>query len=207
MSQSIQATTPSRIGDPEPAGRHASPANLSAPFVANARHTGSWLAESTFTQKEPEARILGKLEDPLSGKKASSGGTSDTDVNEPTAIPAGRPCGSIPVTTTTPVGNRPSTCLNRAESNSTGEPAVVIDHPPRDGHAHAPPLVQRAAGRQLVQLYIAPAPAAPRPPTPGQGEPEPRQRPSPRPPAETVRGRLMPLLHRRLTRLSWSLRW
>jgi hypothetical protein len=76
MSQSIHATTPSRIGEPEPAGRQPRPANLSAPFVANARHTGSWSAESTLTQKEPEARIWGKLEDPLSGKKASSGGTA-----------------------------------------------------------------------------------------------------------------------------------
>ena len=39
---------------------------------------------------------------------ATSGGTSETDMNEPTTSPLGCP-GWPPVTTTTPVGSRPST--------------------------------------------------------------------------------------------------
>ena len=41
MSQSIQATTSSRIGEPEPAARQLNPSNLSALLAAKALQIGS----------------------------------------------------------------------------------------------------------------------------------------------------------------------
>src|SRR3954449_10789209 len=98
MSQSIQASAPSRIGDPELAACQASSANLSPPFIAKTRHTDSCSAPRMLTQKAPESRNFGQLDDDRSGMNATSGGSSDTDENEPTAMPAGAPSASIPVT-------------------------------------------------------------------------------------------------------------
>src|SRR3954451_11958952 len=109
MSQSIQASAPSRIGDPELAGCHASSANLSPPFIANARHTDSCSAPRMLTQNAPESRNFGHDDDDLSGMNATSGGSSDPQEKAPGAMPAALPRTSIPVTTATPVGNRPST--------------------------------------------------------------------------------------------------
>src|SRR5438045_9169376 len=112
MSQSIQASAPSRIGDPELAGRHASSANLSPPFIANARHTDSCSAPRMLTQNEPESRNFGQLVELRSGMNATSGGSSETDVKDPAALPAGCPSGSHPVTTATPAAKGPSPCRN-----------------------------------------------------------------------------------------------
>ena len=57
-----------------------------------------------LTQKWPESLNRGQLLDALSGMNATSGGSSETELNEPIAIPAGLPSGSIPVMTATPVG-------------------------------------------------------------------------------------------------------
>src|SRR5688572_8598863 len=102
MSQSIQARTPSRRGAPEPAGVHPRPVNLSSALDANRRQTSSWCSERMFTQNAPATSILGHDVEPLSGKNATSGGSSDTDANEPTARPTGTPSGAA-VTTVTPV--------------------------------------------------------------------------------------------------------
>src|ERR1700684_513660 len=109
MSQSIQASTPSRIGDPEPAGCHGRSANLSPPLTAKVRQTDSWSDPRMLTQKWPESRILGQLLDALSGMNATNGGSSDTELNEPIASPDGWRSASIPVITATPVGKCPST--------------------------------------------------------------------------------------------------
>src|SRR5680860_1780237 len=102
ISQSIQATTPSRMGEPEEAGVHASPAKRSVLFIANALHTETWSAASTFTQNEPASRRARKLVDFLSGKNVTSGGSRDTDAKDPTVIPAGIPSTPTELTTTTP---------------------------------------------------------------------------------------------------------
>ena len=81
---------------------------MSSPFVANRRHTTSWSSARMFTQNDPAASICGHDDDPRSGKNATSGGSSDTDANEPTARPTG-PLGAVAVTTVTPVGKWPST--------------------------------------------------------------------------------------------------
>src|SRR3954468_19651092 len=107
MSQSIHASAPWRIGDPELAGRHASSANLSPPFIANARQTDSCSAPRMLTQNAPEPRNFGHEDELLSGMNATRGGSSDTEEKDPTAMPAGLPSASMPVTTATPVGKCP----------------------------------------------------------------------------------------------------
>jgi hypothetical protein len=72
--------------------------------MANVLHTFSWCAARMFTQNAPASRIIGHVVEPLSGKNPTSGGSSDTDVNEPTTIPAGPEPFAAAVTTQTPVG-------------------------------------------------------------------------------------------------------
>ncbi len=61
-----------------------------------------------FTQNEPDASILGHDDELFPAKKATSGGSSDTDANDPTARPTGTPSEAA-VITVTPVGKWPST--------------------------------------------------------------------------------------------------
>ena len=75
--QSIQATAPSRIGEPEGPCRHCRSANLSPPEAAKRRATSAWCSLSTFTQKRPVARIGGQLVDVREGQTATRGGSSD----------------------------------------------------------------------------------------------------------------------------------
>jgi hypothetical protein len=107
-SQSIQASAPSRMGAPDGAGCHGTPANLSPPETANRRHRSWWLACSTLMQKLLAAAIFGQLVEVLAGRTATSCGSSETERNEPTDSPAGVPPDSA-VTMTTPVGKCPST--------------------------------------------------------------------------------------------------
>jgi hypothetical protein len=103
LHQSIQASAPARTGAPDGDGCQGTPANLSAPVVAKVRHRASCRAFSTLTQKAPAAAIRGQLTEVFAGRMAISGGSSDTDVKEPIAIPTGV-SSSIAVTMTTPVG-------------------------------------------------------------------------------------------------------
>ena len=80
------------------------PANLSAPGAAIWRHSGNWSLARILTQKRPTCAMRGQLLDVLAGKKATSGGSSETDVKEPTTMPTGAPFASTAVTTQTPVG-------------------------------------------------------------------------------------------------------
>src|SRR4051794_41928825 len=113
MSQSIHASTPSRIGEPDPAGRHDSSANLSPPFIAKTRQTDSCSAPRMLTQKAPESRNFGQLDDDRSGMNATSGGASDTDENEATPTPAGAPSPALPGPPTTPRGERTRNARDR----------------------------------------------------------------------------------------------
>src|ERR1700750_2644251 len=85
--QSIQASVPSRTGAPDGDGRQGTPANLSAPGVAEGRQRAPGLAVSTLTQTAPAAAMRGQLTEVFAGRMAISGGSSDTDVKEPIAIP------------------------------------------------------------------------------------------------------------------------
>src|SRR4051794_41354982 len=102
MSQSIHASTPSRIGEPDPAGRHDSSANLSPPFIAKARHTDSCSAPRMLTQNAPESRNFGQLDDDRSGMNATSGGAGDTGGKDPPPLPPRPPPAPAPLTTTAP---------------------------------------------------------------------------------------------------------
>ena len=116
MSQSIHATTPSMIGEPEPASRLSMPANRSNAGAANRRQRCSWSALRMLTQNEVAFSICCHVLDSRFGKKAINGGSSDTELKEPTAIPTAAPVSSLAVTTETPVGYWPSTRRNRCGS-------------------------------------------------------------------------------------------
>jgi hypothetical protein len=60
----------------------------------------------------------------LPAKNATSGGSSDTDANEPTDMPAG-PSSPAAVITVTPVGKCPNTWRNRAPSIADADDAAV----------------------------------------------------------------------------------
>jgi hypothetical protein len=111
------------MGEPDSASRQATPANLSSLRTAKLRQTSSCPALRMFTQNVPASRIRGQLVEPLSGKKATSGGLSDTEVKDPTTKPARRPSASVAVTTQTPVGYCPRTQRNHLAS--VGSPVDV----------------------------------------------------------------------------------
>ena len=59
------------------------------PGFANWSHTTFWRADNTLMQKLPERRSFGQLVLVLPGHTATSGGSSDNDVNDCAANPAG----------------------------------------------------------------------------------------------------------------------
>src|SRR4051794_2254192 len=111
------AVTSLMIGAPVRPGFHPIVANLSALFVAKMRQTSSWSSPRMFTQNAPALWIFGQLDDDLSGRKPTSGGSSDTDVNDPIARPTGDPSNTAG-TITTPGGEWPGTCPNFALSKA-----------------------------------------------------------------------------------------
>ena len=115
-------------GAPDPAGSQMRSANLSPPLPAKVRQIDSCSAPRMLTQNDPLSRNFGHDVDFLSGMNATSGGSSDTDENEPTARPAGLPSLVIPVTTATPVGKCPSTVRKC-------EPSIGLTMPPPFGEA------------------------------------------------------------------------
>src|SRR3954452_23331108 len=111
------AVTSLMIGAPVHPGFQPIVANLSALFVAKMRQTSSWSSPSMVTQNAPALWILGQIDEFLSGRNQTSGGSSDTDVNDPIAKPTGEPSNTA-ITITTPVGKWPSTCRNFALSKA-----------------------------------------------------------------------------------------
>jgi hypothetical protein len=71
--------------------------------AANRRATGSWSAPRMLTAKDPAARIAGHEREASAGRNPTSGGSSETDVNDPMDRPTG-PAGVSALTTVTPVG-------------------------------------------------------------------------------------------------------
>jgi hypothetical protein len=57
-----------------------------------------------LTQNRPVAAMRGQEPERLSGKKPTSGGSSEIEVNEPTTRPVRSPAASTDVITQTPVG-------------------------------------------------------------------------------------------------------
>src|SRR5438477_8812967 len=117
MVQSIQASAPSSTGDSLTDGDQPMPWNLSAPLVAITRQSSSWSSPRMFTQNLPARSMRGHVVLAYAAQNATSGGSSDTDVNEFAARPTGSPpSGSTAVMTVTPVAKWPSTDRYRAAS-------------------------------------------------------------------------------------------
>jgi hypothetical protein len=57
-----------------------------------------------LTQKRFAVESRAQLPESLVGRNATSGGSRETEVNEPTTMPAGVPSSVTAVTTATPVG-------------------------------------------------------------------------------------------------------
>ena len=77
-----------------------------------------------MTQNLPAGAIASHVSLLTIGRKPTSGGSSDTDVNEPIVNPAGT-SPAMPVTIVTPVGKCPSTLRNWAESNGESASSVI----------------------------------------------------------------------------------
>jgi hypothetical protein len=92
-----------------------------------------------FTENEPDLRNLGQLDEFLPGMNPTSGGSRDTEENDPTARPVGLPTEGTPVMTATPVVKWPSTCRNLCASNDVG----IIELPPGESD-------ERRAGTDLA---------------------------------------------------------
>src|SRR5436190_16613876 len=86
---SIHANTSPRMGAPVTPRFQPMPWNLSAPLVAKTRHTSSCSWPRTLTQNTPDGWMRGHDDDDLAGEKATSGGSNDTEKNEPQVRPTG----------------------------------------------------------------------------------------------------------------------
>ena len=98
----MYAMMPSSTGEPVTPRRQ--PMSANCPGFANWSQTIFCRADSTLMQNAPERRNFGQLVLVLLGHTATSGGSSDNDVNDCAANPAGWPSRQ-PVATTTPVQN------------------------------------------------------------------------------------------------------
>jgi hypothetical protein len=109
-----------RAGDDRCAGGRvqSTPSNLLPPDRAKPRHRSSCSSPRTFTQKAPTGTISGQVVDVRAGRKPTSGGSSETETNDPTVSPTG-PCRVVAVTTATPVGTCPITYRNRSDVNAS----------------------------------------------------------------------------------------
>ena len=122
---STQASVPSSTGVPAVPRCQPTPANLSPPDTANVRQSASWCSARMFTQKAPAAEIRGQLVEVLAGARATSGGSSESEVKAWQVKPTGRPS-SIAVTTVTPVAKWPSASRNLAWSMSVAADSAEV---------------------------------------------------------------------------------
>src|SRR5215217_5170524 len=106
------------IGQPVGEWTHVTLSKRSSPtpLLAKRQHSAAWSSRSTLTQNFFAGAIASQVSLLTIGRKPTSGGSSDTDVNDPIVNPAGM-SPTIPVTIVTPVGKWPSTLRNWAESN------------------------------------------------------------------------------------------
>ncbi len=98
-------------------------ANLSGALLAKTRQMSSWGSLRMLTQNLPASRILGHDVDVAPAQNSTWGGSSESEANEPTAMPTGAPS-TTAVITVTPVGKWPSTCRYLAESKD--EPSLAM---------------------------------------------------------------------------------
>src|SRR5918999_2222196 len=106
------AMAPSIRGTPLRPSLVGTPRNLSSAGVANWRDRWGWSVARMFTAKCVDAVRSGRLGAFLAGHQDTSGGSSDTDVNEFAVTPILRPSGARAVITVTPVAYWPRAFLN-----------------------------------------------------------------------------------------------
>src|SRR5438067_4103801 len=100
MVQSSQPRTSSITGAPVDARFQPMPANLSPPLTANRRDNSSCSSLNRFTQKWPAALMCGHVVELWAAQNDTSGGSSETDVNELAARPYGLPSSRAVMTVT-----------------------------------------------------------------------------------------------------------
>ncbi|GAA1088403.1 hypothetical protein GCM10009579_05940 [Streptomyces javensis] len=64
--------------------------------------------------------MTGNVDDVFPGRNATSGGVSETEVNDATVMPTGLPCASRDVMAVMPLGKWPRTVRKRAVSSGPG---------------------------------------------------------------------------------------
>jgi hypothetical protein len=101
--QSIQPMASESTGAPLGAVHVSTPSKRSMFRAAKARESFSCGAPRMLIARRPAGRIRGQVDDDRAGQNATSGGSSETEVNELQAIPCRSPSWSV-VTMTTPVG-------------------------------------------------------------------------------------------------------
>jgi hypothetical protein len=93
IAQSIQATARSMIGEPDGAACQSTSSKrvASVPDLANFQHRSPCSSAQDVHAEEPGlAMIASQVSESFWGRKPTSGGSSDTDVNEPIVKPDGR---------------------------------------------------------------------------------------------------------------------
>src|SRR6516165_11850239 len=103
------------MGEPVSPARQPTPRNLSAPAVANTRHTSSCPSDRMLAQKAPDGRIRGQLVDDLPGRNPTMGGSRDTLANDWQVRPTGS-LPAIPVMMAIPLQKWPRTARKWAVS-------------------------------------------------------------------------------------------
>ena len=106
------------------AGTRVTPSNFSAPDVENWRERWCWSEASTFTANRFAATNAGSDGELFAAAQSTSGGLSETDVNEFAVIPQRRPSSSSQVTTVTPVAYWPSARRRSRGSNRAASAAT-----------------------------------------------------------------------------------
>src|SRR3954471_4576655 len=127
-SQSIQATTSSRTGEPCRLRLHGTPANLSTPERAKLCDSCVCSSASRLTQNRPISRSRGQVVEVRAGAKTTSGGSSDRELNDWQVKPIG-PSAVSAVTTVTPEAKWPRTSRIRRGSTGSGTSAAAATVP------------------------------------------------------------------------------
>ena len=124
-----------------------------------------WPAARMLTQKKPARCMSGQARDVFAGQNITSGGDSDTELNDWHVIPTGSPW-LIEVTTVTPVANRPRTSRKRRACASASGSSVGsgVSSPSRNSKSKSPRnwsissgggQVSRASGRMPSGAQVA----------------------------------------------------
>jgi hypothetical protein len=91
----------------------STPLNRSAVFDASARAIGPCSLASTLSPRRSSFASFGQVEEVFATHTDTSGGWSETVVNELAAMPSGAPA-SMPQNAVTPLGKQPKACRNSA---------------------------------------------------------------------------------------------